>query len=97
MIDPIERATDELIEQGDGVQFDMHSAMVETTLRVVSNTLFSQDFGPIVHSMRDLTTRGLRRTELLARLGLLGLLPRPVYDAIATSTFSGIPLPPPLR
>lgn len=97
MIDPIERATDELTEQGDGVQFDMHAAMVETTLRVVSNALFSQDFGPIVHSMRDLTTRGLRRTELLARLGLLGLLPRPVYEAIATSTFSGIPLPPPLR
>lgn len=97
MIAPIARATDELAEGGDGVRFDMHAAMVETTLRVVSNALFSQDFGPIVHSMRDLTTRGLRRTEKLARLGLLGLLPRSVYDAMAASTYSGIPLPPPLR
>jgi cytochrome P450 len=33
----------------------------------------------------------------LGRLGLLGLLPRPVYHALAWSTFSGVPLPPPLR
>jgi cytochrome P450 len=97
MIEPIERATADLAEQGDGVEFDMHRTMVEATLRVVANALFSQDFGPIVHSMKDLTTRGLRRTERLGRIGLLGLLPRPVYDALAWSTFSGIPLPPPLR
>jgi cytochrome P450 len=47
--------------------------------------------------MKDLTTRGLRRTERLGRVGLLGLLPRPVYNALAWSTFSGVPLPPPLR
>jgi cytochrome P450 len=33
----------------------------------------------------------------LARVGLLGLLPRPVYNALTWSTFSGVPLPPPLR
>jgi cytochrome P450 len=97
MIDPIECVTADLAERGDAVEFDMHTTMVETTLRVVANALFSQDFGPIVHSMKDLTTRGLRRTERLARIGLLGLLPRPVYNALAWSTFSGIPLPPPLR
>jgi cytochrome P450 len=97
MIDPIDRVTTDLAGRGDGVEFDMHTTMVETTLRVVSNALFSQDFGPIVHSMTDLTTRGLRRTERLARIGLLGLLPRPVYNALTWSTFSGIPLPPPLR
>jgi cytochrome P450 len=97
MIEPIERITDDLADRGDGVEFDMHATMVETTLRVVANALFSQDFGPIVHSMKDLTTRGLRRTERLARIGLVGLLPRPVYNAMTWSTFSGIPLPPPLR
>ena len=47
--------------------------------------------------MKDLTTAGLRRTERLARLGLWGLMPRPVYDALTWCTFSGVPLPPPLR
>lgn len=94
MIDPIERVTTDLVPE---VEFDMHTAMVEATLRVVANALFSQDFGPLVHSMKDLTTRGLRRTERLARLGLWGLMPRPVYDALTWCTFSGVPLPPPIR
>jgi cytochrome P450 len=94
MIDPIERVTAAVVPE---VEFDMHARMVEATLRVVANALFSQDFGPLVHSMKDLTTRGLRRTERLARLGLWGLMPRPVYDALTWCTFSGVPLPPPLR
>ena len=94
MIDPIERVTAEVtVEQ----EFDMHATMVEATLRVVANALFSQDFGPLVHSMKDLTTRGLRRVERLGRIGLLGLMPRPVYDTLNWCTFSGVPLPPPLR
>jgi cytochrome P450 len=94
MIDPIDRVTAEVVPD---VEFDMHATMVEATLRVVANALFSQDFGPLVHSMKDLTKRGLRRTERLGRLGLWGLLPRPVYQALSWSTFSGVPLPPPLR
>ncbi|HET6735987.1 cytochrome P450 [Mycobacterium sp.] len=94
MIDPIERITAEVTAEQ---QFDMHATMVEATLRVVANALFSQDFGPLVHSMKDLTTRGLRRTERLARIGLWGLMPRHVYDALSWCTFSGVPLPPPLR
>ena len=50
----------------------MHETMVEATLRVVANALFSQDFGPLVHSMNDLATRGLRRTEKFGRLGPVG-------------------------
>lgn len=95
MIDPIERITAESIWQEQ--EFDMHATMVEATLRVVANALFSQDFGALVHSMKDLTTRGLRRTERLGRIGLWGLMPRPVYDALSWCTFSGVPLPPPLR
>jgi cytochrome P450 len=94
MIDPIERVTAELPAERE---FDIHATMVEATLRVVANALFSQDFGPLVHSMKDLTTRGLRRTERLGRIGLLGLMPRPVYDTLNWCTFSGVPLPPPLR
>ncbi len=56
MIDPITDVTDAL---RTGTQFDMHQTMVETTLRVVSNSLFSQDFGPLVQTMDDLATRGL--------------------------------------
>jgi cytochrome P450 len=94
MIDPIERVTAELPAEQE---VDIHATMVEATLRVVANALFSQDFGPLVHSMKDLTTRGLRRTERLGRIGLLGLMPRPVYDTLSWCTFSGVPLPPPLR
>jgi cytochrome P450 len=94
MIDPIERITSEVTAEQ---RFDIHATMVEATLRVVANALFSQDFGPLVHSMKDLTTRGLRRTERLGRIGLWGLMPRPVYDALSWCTFSGVPLPPPLR
>ena len=94
MLDPIERVTADIVA---GPEFDMHAAMVEATLRVVANALFSQDFGPLVGSMNDLATRGLRRTEKFGRLGLWGLMPRPVYEALMWCTFSGVPLPPPFR
>ncbi len=94
MIDPITDVTGALATD---TRFDMHQTMVEATLRVVANSLFSQDFGPLVQSMNDLTTRGLRRTERLQRLGLWGLMPRPVYGALHWLVFSGVRLPPPLR
>ncbi|SOJ54803.1 Putative cytochrome P450 132 [Mycobacterium simulans] len=99
MIDPITDVTAALPAgpPTGGVQFDMHETMVEATLRVVANALFSQDFGPLVQSMNDLATRGLRRAEKLERLGLWGLMPQPVYDALVWCTYSGVHLPPPLR
>jgi len=51
----------------------------------------------LVQSMNDLATRGLRHAERLQRLGLWGLMPRPVYDALHRLAFSGVRLPPPLR
>ncbi|WP_122496079.1 cytochrome P450 [Mycobacterium attenuatum] len=96
MIAPIAGVTAAL-PTGAGQRFDMHETMVEATLRVVANALFSQDFGPLVQSMNDLATRGLRRAEKLERLGLWGLMPRPVYDALMWCTYSGVRLPPPLR
>jgi cytochrome P450 len=94
MIDPIADVTDTL---GTGSPFDMHQAMVEATLRVVANSLFSQDFGPLVQSMNNMATRGLRHAERLQRLGLWGLMPPPVYDALHWLAFSGVRMPPPLR
>lgn len=94
MLEPIEHVTAEI---DCGTEFDMHEVMVEATLRVVANALFSQDFGPLVHSMSDLATRGLRRTEKFGRMGLWGLMPRQVYEALMWCTFSGVPLPPPFR
>src|SRR6202011_2525186 len=67
MIDPIADVTDGLAA---GVRFAMHQTMVEATLRGVANSLFSQDFGPLVQSMNDMATRGLRHAERLERLGL---------------------------
>jgi cytochrome P450 len=94
MIDPITDVTDAL---ETGARFDIHQTMVEATLRVVANSLFSQDFGPLVQSMNDMATRGLRHAERLQRLGLWGLMPRPVYGALHWLAFSGVHLPPPLR
>ncbi len=94
MIDPITDVTDAL---ETGMRFDIHETMVEATLRVVANSLFSQDFGPLVQSMSDLATRGLRHAERLERLGLWGLMPRPVYYTLNRLAFSGVRLPPPLR
>ncbi|OSC40839.1 cytochrome P450 [Mycobacterium decipiens] len=95
MIDPIADVTAAL--PSGSMQFDMHQTMVEATLRVVANALFSQDFGPLVGSMNDLATRGLRRAEKLERLGLWGLMPQPIYDALVRCIYSGVRLPPPLR
>jgi cytochrome P450 len=97
MIDPIERATSELAAQGEIVTFDMHETMVKATLRVVANALFSYDFGPLVHSMHGLATESLRRAEKFQRLGLCGLLPRPVYGMLTRCAYSRLPMPPPLR
>jgi cytochrome P450 len=98
MIDPIMDIADGLADKtGSPTRFDMHDTMVEATLRVVANSLFSQDFGPLVQSMSELATRGLRHAERLERLGLWGLMPRPVYDALNRCVFSGVRLPPPLR
>lgn len=94
MIDPITEVAD---ASPIGTQFDMHRTMVEMTLRVVANSLFSQDFGQMLETMHDLATRGVRHAARLERLGLCGLMPRRVYDTLNWLAYSGLRLPPPLR
>ena len=97
MIEPIVGLDRRLAAQPDGTEFDMHDAMVEVTLRVLANALFSQDFGPLVDSVNDLIARGMRKHEKLARIALWGLLPRRMYDAMTRVVRSKVPLPPPMR
>lgn len=99
MIEPIVEVADRLADRDDehGTAFDMHDAMVEVTLRALSNALFSQDFGPLVDSVNDLIIRGMRKHEKMQRLALWGLLPRPVYTALTSLVRSRVPLPPPLN
>lgn len=97
MIDPIVDMNRRLMDQGDGAEFDMHDTMVDVTLRVLANALFSQDFGPLVDSVNDLIAQGMRKHEVLARLALWGLLPRPVYDGMIKLVRSNVRLPPPGR
>lgn len=93
MIDPIIEAADRV----PAGELDLHSAMVQTTLRVVGNTLFGHDFGPWAQLIHDLGMRGHRKGERLLRLGLWGVAPRPVYETVNRLALSGVRLPPPLR
>ncbi len=95
MIDPIERVTAELAAQQPNSTCTQRWSRPRCGLW--RTRCSARTSARLVHSMKDLTTRGLRRTERLGRIGLLGLLPRPVYDTLSWCTFSGVPLPPPLR
>ncbi len=97
IIDPIERIAREIAARGDVIEFDMHETMVEATLRVVANALFSQDFGPLVHSMHDLATEGLRQADKFQRLTACGLMPRRAWAGLTWCAYSRLPMPPPLR
>ncbi|WP_460841490.1 cytochrome P450 [Nocardioides marmoraquaticus] len=83
MVDPVEEMAEEMAEGLAGADgrsvVDIHEQMVQMTLRVVANALFSQDFGEVVERMHDLATRGLEATEVLLRIGLVGALPPRVW------------------
>lgn len=97
MLDPVEDAADELGARDGRVVVDLHEEMVQLTLRVVANSLFSQDFGELIDKMHDLATRGLEATEMLLRMGMVGLMPRPVYAILSRVIRLPIPVPPPFR
>ncbi|MCX6394921.1 MAG: cytochrome P450 [Propionibacteriales bacterium] len=95
MIDPIEEMTSELAGRAGRIEVDLHEVMVQMTLRVVANALFSQDFGGVVASMSDMATKGLRITEVINRFSTVGLLNRSGWGLIKKSIYSRVPLPPP--
>lgn len=95
MIDPIEQMTADLAGQGGRVELDLHEYMVQMTLRVVANALFSQDFGDVVDSMSEMSTKGLRISEAINRVSTVGLLTRSGWGLIKKTIYSDAPLPPP--
>lgn len=98
MIPPVDDMVARRVAEGDRFVFDMHEEMVMMTLRIVANSLFSQDFGPVVNSMHDQTTRALRTAENLLRLTLVGAMPPGiVWKVLTWLTYSRLPLPPPLN
>lgn len=98
MVAPMGDMLDRRVAQGDRFEFDMHEEMVMMTLRVVANSLFSQDFGPVVDSMHEQTTKGMKAAETLLRLTLVGALPSGVvWTLITRLAFSRLPTPPPFN
>ncbi|MDZ7911932.1 MAG: cytochrome P450 [Rhodococcus sp. (in: high G+C Gram-positive bacteria)] len=95
MVDPVVEMADRRAGQSGRVEFDVHAEMVTMTLRVVANSLYSQDFGAVVDNMHDLATKGLRAGEVLLRLGLVGALPKPMWKALTRVAYSPVPVPPP--
>lgn len=97
MVDPVHAMTDDYAERAATrpVELDLHEEMVEMTLRVVANALFSQDFGQVVGSMHDVVTKGMRIAEVLDRLTLVGVLDRRSWDALAKVARGPVPVPPP--
>jgi cytochrome P450 len=95
MVDPVSDRIDACVAQGDRFEFDMQEEMVRTTLLVVANSLFSQDFGAVIDNMHDLATKGLRAVELLLRASLVGALPRSVWAILSKIAYSPVPVPPP--
>jgi cytochrome P450 len=95
--DPIVDYADELSAHTGRVEFDIHEDMVGLTLRVVANALFSQDFGDLIDRMHDLVTAGLRRAEVMDRLGMVGAFTPRGWSLLAKIAYQPVPLPPPLR
>lgn len=95
MVDPVEDMVGKRLDQDGRIEFDMHIEMVRMTLRVVANSLFRRDFGALVENMNEMIFEGMRITEGLLRLSLVGALPKPMWDLLKRATYSKVPLPPP--
>jgi cytochrome P450 len=96
MIEPIQAAVDRLDARGGRVEFDMVDQMVELTLNVVGNALFSQQFGGIAEGMSGMATRALRFAERLERVFLIAAPPTDVFRALVRVGSSDLPIPSPL-
>ncbi|WP_417282110.1 cytochrome P450 [Antrihabitans spumae] len=97
MIEPIDALSDELGEKSGRVEIDMVREMVELTLNVVGNALFSQQFGPIAKGMGPMVTGGLRFGEKLLRVFMISAPPKVVWRATSRLAYTPLPLPPPFR
>jgi cytochrome P450 len=97
MIEPIDSLLAELEGRQGRIELDMVNEMVELTLNVVGNSLFSQGFGPVAAGMSRKVTGGLRFGERVLRLFLVTAPPAKVWRGLARVAFTPMPLPPPFR
>lgn len=97
MIEPIDELLNELQQREGRIEVDMVSEMVELTLNVVGNSLFSQQFGPVATGMSPMVTGGLRFGERLLRVFMVAAPPPIVWRGLARVAFTPLPLPPPFR
>ena len=95
MVDPIEDMVGKLVQQEGPIAFDMHPEMVRMTLRVVANSLFSQDFGPVVENMNELIFEAMDIAEVFLRLSMVGAMPAPMWTLLTRVLYSKLPTPPP--
>jgi cytochrome P450 len=98
MLEPIEQLAQEIGEE-DRREIEMVEAMVDVTLNVVGNALFSQQFEAISSGMYGLVTHGLRTAERALRLLNVAAPPiwalRALFQLLAADI--PVPLPPLLR
>ena len=97
MIEPVDAVLAEWAPRPGRFEVDMVRAMVELTLNVVGNSLFSQGFGAVAAGMSPMVTGGLRFGERLLRLFLVTAPPAAAWRATSRLAFTPLPLPPPFR
>lgn len=95
MIEPIDVLLTDYGRRGPLFELDMVNEMVELTLNVVGNSLFSQGFGPVAAEMSPKVTGGLRFGERMLRLFLVSAPPATVWRGLSRLAFTPLPLPPP--
>ena len=96
MIEPIETLADRLeLQEPHRTSFDidMTKAMVDVTLDVVGNAMFSQGFSTINERMCDVVTAGLRRAENMVKVLLVLGRSRARARLVVALIRSRIPLP----
>jgi cytochrome P450 len=95
MIEPIDALLTDYGQRGPLFELEMVNEMVELTLNVVGNSLFSQGFGPVAAKMSSKVTGGLRFGERMLRLFLVTAPPKKVWRGLSRVAFTPLPIPPP--
>lgn len=94
VMEPIVGLADQLERRDDTEPLRLVEAMVDVTLNVVGNALFSHAFGKYADGMARNVTAALRTAEFMEHLILTGLAPRPALRALVRSLSSDVPMPP---
>lgn len=97
MTEPIDALLQNLSSRRGRADVDMVNEMVELTLNVVGNALFSQGFGPVAADMAPHVKDGMHFAERSLRLFLVTAPPAKVWRGLSRFAFTPLPIPPPFR